>query len=323
MHLASLATLSMLLALGARAEAASASPALDALTSPILFHGDARTAYRDPAALYHDGVFHIFFTLVTTGDDGGPFLHLATSRSRDLASWSKPRLLTQADRNLNYSSPGNVVRFGRDWILCIQTYPRPRGEKYGNATSRLWVMRSADLETWGAPELLRVKGPDVPVEAMGRMIDPFLLQDIADPAKWWCFYKQNGVSWSWSQDLIRWTYSGSASAGENVCVVHDGAEYVMSHSPKNGIGIRRGVDLREWRDCGLLTLGQPQWPWAAGRITAGFILDARAMPGVRKWLILFHGSAFPEEDPRGGFDNHASIGIAWSDDLIHWSWPGR
>jgi len=37
--------------------------------------------------------------------------------------------------------------------------------------------------------------------------------------------------------------------------------------------------------------------------------------------MFFHGSDFPEEDPRGGFDNFASIGLAWSDDLKSWTWP--
>lgn len=30
--------------------------------------------------------------------------------------------------------------------------------RYGNAAARLWTMRSCDLETWRAPELLREKG---------------------------------------------------------------------------------------------------------------------------------------------------------------------
>jgi hypothetical protein len=48
-------------------------------------------------------------------------------------------------------------------------------------------MRSKDLEMWGAPELLRVKGPDVPQEKMGRMLDDYLLADKDEPGKWWCF----------------------------------------------------------------------------------------------------------------------------------------
>ena len=73
----------------------------------------------------------------------------------------------------------------------------------------------------------------------------------------------------------------------------------------------------------MLTLGQKDWPWARGRITAGFVLDARRVPGVRKYLMFFHGSDYPEEDPRGGFDNFASIGLAWSKDLRRWDWPAN
>lgn len=31
-----------------------------------ILSGDNNTAYRDPCAYYHNGVFHIFFTLVET-----------------------------------------------------------------------------------------------------------------------------------------------------------------------------------------------------------------------------------------------------------------
>jgi hypothetical protein len=44
---------------------------------------------------------------------------------------------------------------------------------------------------------------------------------------------------------------------------------------------------------------------------------------VGKALMYFHGSDFSENDLRGGFDNFASIGLAWSDDLRDWTWPGQ
>jgi hypothetical protein len=43
------------------AEAKSVSSS--AIPSPILFRGDATTAYRDLAAIYHDGWFRLSFTL--------------------------------------------------------------------------------------------------------------------------------------------------------------------------------------------------------------------------------------------------------------------
>jgi hypothetical protein len=296
---------------------------LSAIPSPILFRGDATTAYRDPAAIYHDGWFRLFFTLVKIEPDGRPFSYTAWSKTRDLVAWTEPRIFTPRDQRLNYGSPGNLVRHDGQWVLCLQTYPRPNGEPYGNQDARIWTMRSTDLETWGPPELLRVKGPDVPVEAMGRMIDAYLLEDKDEAGKWWCFYKQNGVSRSWSRDLQTWTYDGRTEAGENACVLIDAAEYVLFHSPANGIGIKRSRDLREWRDEGLLTLGQQAWPWAQGRLTAGFVLDLRTDPAVGQALLFFHGSDFPEKDPRGGFDNFASLGLAWSRDLKTWTWPQR
>jgi len=302
--------------------AAPATVPLSAIPAVVLFRGDATTAYRDPAAIHHDGWFRLFFTLVKSGPDGRPFSHVAWSRSRDLVNWSEPEVFTPREQSLNYGSPGNIIRQGEEWVLCLQTYPRPRGERYGNQDSRIWTMRSKDLETWGPPELLRVKGPEVPREKMGRMIDPFLLQDRDDPGRWWCFYKQNGVSRSWSRDLGTWTYAGRTDAGENACVIVDGGDYVLFHSPANGIGVKRSNNLSQWQDEGLLTLGQAGWPWAQGRLTAGFVLDLRQNPAVGKALMFFHGSDFPEMDPRGGFDNFASIGIAWSDDLKKWDWPG-
>jgi hypothetical protein len=50
------------------------------------------------------------------------------------------------------------------------------------------------------------------------------------------------------------------------------------------------------------------------------VLDLRDVPAVGKAIMFFHGSRYPEEDPRGGFDNFASIGFAWSDDLEEWTW---
>jgi hypothetical protein len=292
------------------------------LSSPVLFTGDAATAYRDPAAIYDHGTFYLYFTLVKI-EAGKPFLHTAWSKSSDLANWTPPHIFTPHDRSLNFSSPGDVIRFHGEWVLCLQTYPRPNDEPYGNASARLWIRRSRDLENWGEPELLRVKGPAVPVGEMGRMIDPCLVADKDEPGKWWCFYKQNGASMSWSRDLQAWTPFGRVDAGENVCVIVDGGEYVMFHSPANGIGVKRSSDLQHWRDGDLITLGQRDWPWARGRLTAGFVLDLRGESRVGKALMFFHGSAYPEKSPQGGFDNFASLGLAWSSDLVHWDWPGR
>ena len=294
---------------------------LDALPSPILFEGDENTGYRDPLLFLHEGTFHLFFTLGERATNA-VYLRLAKSTSRDLRTWSPVRALTPRDLGLNFVSPGSIVRSGGQWILCASTYPQPKGELYGNATARLYLMRSDDLERWSEPELIRVKGPDVPVEAMGRMIDAYLMPDKDDPGRWWCLYKQNGVSLSWSRDLRTWTFAGRTAAGENVCVLPQDGRYLMFHSPPNGIGVKESADLRTWKDAGPpITLGQAEWPWARGRLTAGYVADLRKTPGVGRYVMVFHGTG-PEPEPVK-FLTHGCIGIAWSDDLKTWDWPGK
>jgi hypothetical protein len=302
---------------------------LKQLDSPILLRGNNTTAYRDTAVLYHDKTFYLFFTTNETEQDGRIFIYTGVSTSRDLKNWSKPRIITPKGHGLNYSSPGNVVRFGDEWVLCLQTYPLPnykRGDDliWGNQDARIWIMRSEDLLHWRDAELLRVKGPDVPQEKMGRMIDPYLIQDKDEPGKWWCFYKQNGVSFSWSYDLENWTYGGQTPCGENVCVHIDRGEYLLFHSPANGIGMKRSPDLKQWRDIGeVITLGQENWRWAETRLTAGCVLDLRREPTIGKYLMFFHGGGPGKIRTQDNEYANMSIGIAWSDDLTTWHWPGK
>ncbi|MHC4118975.1 MAG: glycosyl hydrolase 53 family protein [Planctomycetota bacterium] len=291
------------------------------LTSPIIFRGDQKYAFRDPAVVYHNGTFHLYFTLSETAADGGYYNMTACSTSCDLVHWTFPEIITPRDRNLNHSSPGNIIRFEGRWVICLQTYPTPNMEKFGTGESRIWIMRSGDLKNWSEPELLRVKGNDVPREEMGRMIDPYLLEDAQEKGKWWCFYKQNGASMSYSYDLKSWTYAGHTKAGENVTVIRQDDEYVMFHSPSNGIGVKRSKDPKSWgADTQILTLGQKQWPWSQGRLTAATVIDLTEEPSVGKYVMFFHGST------KEGLKSHpaqgrASLAIAWSDDLVNWTWP--
>ena len=294
----------------------------NSIRRPVFLAGDATIAYRDPCGHYHDGVFRVWHTQVH-GEAGGDWV-AATGvvESRDLANWTQPRVITPLDRRLNYSSPGNVIRYDGRWVMCLQTYPTPDGGRIGDETARVFAMCSDDLVEWDEPELIAVKGPDVARVDMGRMIDPYLIEDKDEPGKWWCFYKQNGASMSWSTDLERWTYTGRVDAGENVCLLIEEDDYVLFHSPKNGVGIKRSPDLRNWTDHGLLTLGQADWPWAQGRLTAGHVLDLRDEPAVGKYVMFFHGSS-PEGCALQETHGHSSLALAWSDDLVAWEWPGK
>ncbi|MDP6038286.1 MAG: exo-alpha-sialidase [Candidatus Latescibacteria bacterium] len=290
------------------------------IASPVFQNGTRQIAYRDPAGHYHNGIFRVFHTQVHRKADGGCYIYTAVTKSDDLITWTEPEILTPKDQTLNYSSPGNVICYNNKWILCYQTYPTPENQSFGDQTSRVFTTESDDLDTWSEPELIRVKGPDVAREDMGRMIDPYLIPDKDVPSRWWCFYKQNGASMSYSNDLKTWTYFGNVKAGENVCVLIENNEYIMFHSPSNGVGIKRSKDLQNWTDHGLLTLGQDEWPWAQGRLTAGHVLDLRAEKGIGKYIMFFHGSSKEgktEQETHG----HSCLAIAWSDDLINWEWP--
>ena len=90
------------------------------------------------------------------------------------------------------------------------------------------------------------------------------------------------------------------------------------------MGVKRSTDLRNWRDVGqVITLGQKQWPWAETRLTAGFVLDLREDPRVGRYLLFFHGGGPGEKRTQDNVDANCSLGIAWSDDLETWRWPGK
>ncbi len=301
------------------------------LDSPRVLRGNDRIAYRDAMLHYDRGTFYLFYSYVREEEDRLIYWYVGVSRSRDLVTWSEPRVLTPKDQNLNYSSPGNLVRVGDEWVLTLQSYPIAgfrRGDKlrFADARARIFTMRSRDLEMWSAPELLRVKGPAIDEAGIGKMIDPFLLRDREDSGKWWCFYKQAGkVVASVSRDLKVWTPSDLEIAhGENPCVLVDGNDYVLFYAPANGVGVKRSADLVHWRDEGPpITLGQKEWPWAENRLTAGYVTDLRAVPGVGKFVMVCHSMGPGLERTDANTNAGCSIVIAWSDDLKTWAWPGK
>lgn len=239
--------------------------------------------FRDPCAILSGGIYHLYYSLVQNEDDG-QFFYLAESISHDLKNWSAPRILSPKGSEYNYSSPGNVFFQNNLYHMCIQTYPRRDGETYGNENSRIFIIHSKDLIHWTTPELLKVKG-DIPVGEMGRMIDPYILQNGDE---FLCFYKQNGVSFSKSKDLITWEYLGNCSGcGENVCVLKEGSSYYILHSPQNGLGLLKTDNFSDFEDLGTTTLNQEAYPWAKDRLTAGYILQRN--PKHDKDILFFHG----------------------------------
>ena len=277
----------------------------------LLIRGDTTHAYRDPAVYYKDGIYRLYMTLVETEPDGGVYMYIAESRSTDLANWTPPKKLTVRDRSKNYSSPGNIIYADGRYIMCYQSYCREHGEKFGNENCRVYFSESRDLEEWGEPYPVKLKG-DTPISELGRMIDPYLIFD-RQSGLWNCFYKQNGISRSVSRDLVRWEYLGSCDGGENVSIIEANRLYHMFHSPANGIGHRVSPDLCHWQELDTLYFGQDSWQWARGRLTAGAVIKVDDL-----YLMFFHGTGPENEDVI--FDTHACIGLAWSHDLVRWEW---
>lgn len=300
---------------------------LNELESPIILMGDDQAGFRDPLLIYEGGYFYIYYSYVLTEEQEKIYWYVAMSKSRDLVYWTDPVILTEKDQSKNFASPGSIVRYKGDWVMCMQTYSMPNYTRkdpirYGDANCRLWVMRSKDLEHWGAPEMLEMDGPGVKTT---RMIDACILKDKDDPDKWWCFYVPvgAGAGYAWSRDLKEWHPYGRTRAGENTCVWSEGDTYYMMHSPHDGMGILQSKDLKNWT---VFTepdnLGKKDWPWASRRVTAGFVLDLRKDKRVGKYVMVFHGQG-PSPQSTEIINSGTDLGIAWSDDLKTWEWPGK
>lgn len=273
----------------------------------LLFEQTKTYSYRDPAAYIENGTIYLFFTLVENTPER-QYFYVAVSRSTDFINWSKFEILTEKDNLKNYSSPGNVIKFNNDYYLCLQTYPRKDGQIYGNENSRIFTIKSKDLIHWDEPVLLKVKG-NIPESDMGRMIDPYLLDD---GDKFICFFKQNGVSYSTSKDLANWQFQGFTECGENVCVIKENDEYLIFNSPYNGINIMATKDFKTFTDVRTLYLNQENKPWAKDRITAGFVIDTSSISPY-KYAMFYH------RDNEDAYHFGASLAVAFSDDLINWS----
>ncbi len=272
----------------------------------LIFEQTTEYSYRDPVAYIENGVIYLFFTLVENTPER-QYFYVAMSQSTDFINWSKPRVLTEKDNLKNYSSPGNVIKYKGEYYLCVQTYPREDGQIYGNENSRIFMMKSKNLINWESPVLLKVKG-DISESDMGRMIDPYILQDND---KFMCFFKQNGVSFSTSTDLINWKFQGFTECGENVCVLKNNDEYIIFNSPENGINIMTTKDFKSFNDLTTLYLNQQDKPWAKDRITAGFVLEVSSVSPY-KYAMIYHG------DNEDNYLFGASLAVAFSNDLCVW-----
>ena len=279
---------------------------------PILFKGNETVAYRDPTCIFADGIYHLFFT-VSKKENGFMYNFVAHSVSRDLNNFSEPTLLTEKDTKKNFCSPGNVIRVGDRYLICVCSYPMPKPlteMSYADETARLFFMETKDFVTFSTPTRIYAKGIDYVDE--GRMIDPFVLEDRNQRGRYVLFFKQKGISVSESYDLRHWNYLGHADGGENACVVAENEDYLLLHSPHNGIGLKKSNDLLHWIDCGVVLPKETEEPWANGRLTAAFAMKNENPTIPYRYIVFFHGS---KKDSVPETHGSASLAMYYTDDF--------
>ncbi|MCM1286007.1 MAG: hypothetical protein NC213_06235 [Acetobacter sp.] len=274
----------------------------------LIFKQTEKYSFRDPTAYIFNGEIYLFFSLVIN-ENNNQYFCTAVSKSKNFKNWTKPEVLTEKDISKNYSSPGNVVEYNGMYYLCLQTYPRPNGEKYGNESSRIFTIHTSDFKNWSKPELIKVKG-DIPENEMGRMIDPYILKDND---KFICFFKQNGVSFSESSNMKNWKFKGYTECGENVCVIKENDEYIIFNSLENGINLLSTKNFKEFNSMGTTYLNQSKKPWAKDRITAGFVIDISKMNIGYNYAMFYHG------DMEDHYIFGASLAVTFSNDLKIWN----
>ena len=264
---------------------------------PIIFKGNEKYAYRDPACIFAEGVYHLFFT-ISEKCDGYMYNFVAHSTSRDLKSFSEPEIITERDKKKNFCSPGDVIRVGDKYRIFVTSYPMPDPFSvrwFADDSARLFFIETEDFVHFSEPERIYPKGKGCTDE--GRMIDPYVIEDKGDVGRFLLLFKQNGVSISESRDLVNWKYLGRIDGGENACVVSVGDKYVMLHSPENGIGVKESHDLASWCEVGVFLPKESLEEWASGRLTAAFAMENPDTSAEYKYIVFFHGSvsdSYPE-----------------------------
>ena len=277
---------------------------------------------RDPLLFYNDGIFYCFYAGVEH-KNGNFCQYIETVESTNLVEWTNPRRLTTS--KLGFSSPGNIIKIGDYWFMSLQSYPIPEGKEIAGEDARLWYMKSSDLKNWEDPVQLKPEGATSNWSINRRQIDACFVEY---DGKCWCLYKNSGcLGLLVSEDFKTWKEASpdrpiiskeetpAKRSLENPYVFKEGDEFILIYSPcreGRGIGMARSKDLLHWYD--IHHLNFPELPWADNGASAGMVADLRDVCG--KYVMVFHG------ERKINHEHSAALGIAWSDDLEHWTVPG-
>ena len=104
----------------------------EALPGSQLLSCTDRIGFRDPAAIVRNGRLYCYYTFVEESRVGGYTFRLGLSVTEDLVHWEDPVMLTEADRKLNWSSPGCIL-------------PMPDGMLSAGRKERAWYRKISDV----------------------------------------------------------------------------------------------------------------------------------------------------------------------------------
>ena len=280
-----------------------------------------KCSVRDPAAIYHNGLFHLYFTVQFEqqrwGMPEGYQIFMMTTP--DFRTFSYPKPVTPR----GYVSPGNIVYHNGKWLMSITRYPWP---------TAVSMVESEDLLNWSEPRIVipTFHGPYWGNDAHGP-IDGYIF-------KWkerlWMLYSDyakgsraqhlglacssDGVDFeniTTDAPLLDSDFYNSNRGIENASIVADGDRLFLFCSvgmPEQHIAVLESDDIMKWPVLdSSAEIGGLQQEWSKYVACAQFVADWRKELG--HWAMLYMGTRFKDPYARMMF------GMAISDDLKNWT----
>ena len=285
-------------------------------------------ALRDPAIYYHQGEFHLYFTLVKGLYGDRQEWYIGHVKTADFILFSEISCISPR----GYASPGNVFLHEGHFVICYQSYPRTSLAKTPGDVCRLFFSFSDDLETWGDPEIVSEEGCRSAWGLTGswrhRQIDPYVL---VEGNTYYLFYKGVMHIGLWASDdlrswrdltpdkpLIEKGPEAWSHGVENPCVIKvDDTFYLFYVSTGKHEGRKPNQftyltsrDLIRW-DAGR-TMHLPRSPLLRDFYNAPFFIDLRDALGI--FMVTYHVGNSRDSSGRYLSD----LGIGWSEDFKHW-----
>lgn len=279
-----------------------------------------RCSTRDPAAVWHEGKFYLYFTVQFEQQRWGApeGYQCFVTMTEDFREFTSPRPVTPT----GYVSPGNILRLQDRWIMSVTRYPRP---------CAVALTESLDLLHWSEP---RTVIPTFHGDYWGNNahgpIDgyPFFWQ-----GRCWMLYtdfkagtSSQHLGLSVSDDLRTFEnltpdrplldsdFYDEHKGIENASLVIDGEKLHLFCSvgmPEQRVAKLTSSDIMHWPKLDdRAEIGGLNQEWSKFIASAQFVADWRDVTGF--WTMLFMGTR--HHDPY----DRMMLGMARSKDLETW-----